>query len=696
MSERPTAHVDTFVRDHLPPRDLCPNVDWSSLPELSYPDRLNAAAPLLDIWIERGLGDRPVLRHADGTWSYQRLFETANRIASVLVDDLGLVPGGRVLLRAPNHPWLVACWFGVIKAGGIAVTTMPLLRVRELGDIIDQAQVGLAITDARVAADLERAVVGRARARVIDLSALEFMAAAKSPAFENVATAADDPAIIAFTSGTTGRSKGTVHAHRDLLAVTDTYARYVLKPEAGDIFIGSPPIAFTYALGGLVLFPMRFGASTALIEQASPPQLLEGIQKFRATITITSPTAYRAMLAQLTGFDVTSLSKCVSAGETLPAATFNAWEQATGIRLMDGIGSTEMLHMFIGSPAAEAKPGSTGRVVPGFKARVVDEDGREVPRGTVGRLAVTGPTGCRYLDDQTNQRKYVQRGWNLTGDAYRHDAEGYFWYQARTDDMIVTSGYNVSGVEIENVLIAHASVGECAVVGIPDDARGQIVKAFVVPAAGVGGTDTLARELQDFVKSELAPYKYPRAIEFVAELPRTLTGKLQRYRLRPGATAGEPGAFGMEPGAFRPRELPGTVATHEPAGWPRPSGYTNAASAMGRLVFVSGQVGWDPVTMTFATGDFAAEVRQALMNVVTALNAAGARPDQITRLTWYLTDRDEYLGARAGIGRAYRDVIGRHFPAMSVVVVQGLIEKSARVEIEATAVVGSDPGLTLV
>ena len=667
MTARPTAHVDTFVRDHLPPRDLCPDVDWSGLPELAYPDRINVAAPLLDAWIERGLGDRPALHHAEGSWSYRRLFETANRIASVLVDDLGLVPGGRVLLRAPNHPWLVACWFGVIKAGGVAVTTMPLLRVRELGAIIDRAQVGLAITDARVAADLDRALAGRQGARVIDLSALASAAAAKSPAFVNVATAADDPAIIAFTSGTTGRSKGTVHAHRDLLAVTDTYGRHVLKPDEDDIFIGSPPIAFTYALGGLVLFPMRFGASTALIEQASPPQLLEGIQTFRATIAITSPTAYRAMLELAAGFDLTSLRRCVSAGETLPAATFHAWEQATGIRLMDGIGSTEMLHIFIGSPPEEAKAGSTGRVVPGFTAKVVDDHGHEVQRGTVGRLAVTGPTGCRYLDDETNQRKYVQQGWNLTGDAYRHDADGYFWYEARTDDMIVSSGYNVSGVEVENVLMAHASVGECAVVGIPDEARGQIVKAFVVPAPGVGGSEALARELQGFVKSELAPYKYPRAIEFVAELPRTLTGKLQRHRLRAGTT--------------------GDVRTHEPAGWPKPSGYANAVSATGRVVFVSGQVGWDPLTQAFTAGDFAGEVRQALTNVVAALDAAGARPDQITRLTWYVTDRDEYLNGRAEIGRAYREVIGRHFPAMSVVIVAGLLEPSARVEIEATAVV---------
>jgi enamine deaminase RidA (YjgF/YER057c/UK114 family) len=386
------------------------------------------------------------------------------------------------------------------------------------------------------------------------------------------------------------------------------------------------------------------------------------------------------MLAHGGKHDLTSLRKCVSAGETLPAATFNAWEKTTGIRLMDGIGSTEMLHMFIGSSAETAKPGSTGTVVPGFKARVVDDDGRDVPAGTIGRLAVSGPTGCRYLNNIANQQKYVQDGWNLTGDAYWQDADGYFWYVSRTDDMIITAGYNVSGPEVENVLLTHDAVAECAVVGIADDARGQIVKAFVVPAAGQAGSDTLARELQDFVKRELAPYKYPRAIEFVAELPRTLTGKLQRYRLRtPNA---EPRTLNPEPLNPEP-----AIAFHDPPGWPRPKGYSNATSGTGRVVFVAGQVGWDPVTCVIAAGDFATEVRQALANVVAALDAAGARPDQIARLTWYITDRDEYLRNRTEIGRAYREIIGRHFPAMAVVVVQSLLEPLARVEIEATAIV---------
>jgi 2-aminobenzoate-CoA ligase len=686
MPPRDSASLDTFVRDHLPPRDLWPEVDWSGVPELRYPDRVNCASELLDTWIEAGHGERVALHHAGGRWTYRHLFEAANRIAHVLVGDLGVVPGRRVLLRAPNCPMLVACWFAVIKAGGVAVTTMPLLRVRELTDIIAKAGVTLALTDARVAADLEVALASCPGARVVPFNtsgpeSLEALMTGRPPQFDNVLTAADDPAIIAFTSGTTGRSKGAVHGHRDLLAVTDTYGRHVLRPQPDDIFIGSPPIAFTYALGGLVLFPMRFGASTALLEQATPPLMLEGIQTYRATIAVTSPTGYRAMLKQAGEFDLSSLRKCVSAGETLPAATFDAWLDAVGVRLMDGIGSTELLHMFIGCTAGDARPGSTGRVVPGYRAKVVDESGNEVPRGTVGRLAVLGPTGCRYLDDLDNQKKYVQHGWNLTGDAYREDEDGYFWYHARTDDMIISSGYNISGSEVENVLLAHASVAECAVVGVPDEARGQLVKAFVVPAAGVGAADALAKDLQDYVKSQLAPYKYPRAIEFVTALPRTLTGKIQRFRLRQ-ADRDASGASEM-----RPAEEETGMTVHEPEGWPRPSGYANAVSARGRVVFVAGQVGWDPLTTRFHTHKLPGQVRQALTNVVAALAAAGARPDHMTRMTWYITNRETYRATAKEIGVVYREIIGRHYPAMSVVVVSDLIEPLAQVEIEATAVV---------
>jgi enamine deaminase RidA (YjgF/YER057c/UK114 family) len=419
---------------------------------------------------------------------------------------------------------------------------------------------------------------------------------------------------------------------------------------------------------------MRFGASTALLEQASPPLMLEGIEKFRATVTVTSPTGYRAMLEKAGAFDLTSLRRCISAGETLPAAVFNAWLQTTGIRLMDGIGSTELLHVFIGCAAKDARPGSTGRVVPGYRAMVVNDFGEEVPRGTIGRLAVCGPTGCRYLDDLENQRKYVQQGWNLTGDAYSMDEDGYFWYQARTDDMIVSSGYNISGAEVENVLLSDPSVAECAVVGVPDDARGQLVKAFVVLAPGFTASDAQAKALQDFVKSQLAPYKYPREIQFVPALPRTLTGKVQRFRLRQGDT--------------EPIAAAGTgLVFHEPDGWARPRGYANAVSAAGRVVFIAGQIGWDPATSEFRSDHFPDQVRQALQNVVTALAAAGAGPDQITRLVWYITDRDVYLKHQREIGASYREIIGRHFPVMSVVVVRGLVEPRAQVEIEATAVI---------
>jgi 2-aminobenzoate-CoA ligase len=701
-----SAHLDTFVRDHLPPVDLWPRMEWST-PELRYPARVNCASELLDSWIETGYGERIAFHHAGGAWTYRRLFETTNRIAHVLVEEVGLVPGGRVLLRAPNQPMLVACWFAVLKAGGVAVTTTPLLRPRELTEIIERADVHIALTDTRVADDLEAAL----RSRPTELlhfnalapGSLDDRMEAHPSHFDNILTAADDPAIIAFTSGTTGRAKGTVHFHRDILSVTDTYGRHVLRPQPDDIFIGSPPLSFTYGLGGLVLFPMRVGASTALLEQASPPQLLAGIEKYRATVTVTSPTGYRAMLKQAGEFDLTSLRRCMSAGETLPAAVFDAWAKATGIRLMDGIGSTELLHVFIGCTAEESRPGSTGRVVPGYRAIVVDALGAEVPRGTVGRLAVSGPTGCRYLDDLENQKKYVQQGWNLTGDAYSVDEDGYFWYQARTDDMIVSSGYNISGAEVENVLLTDPSVAECAVVGVPDETRGQLVKAFVVPAPGVTASDALAKALQDFVKSQLAPYKYPRAIQFVTMLPRTLTGKVQRFRLRQGdaeliaAPDGGDKPFSSADlsavAEARSAKVEGlsslntALVFHEPDGWARPVGYANAVSAAGRAVFVAGQVGWDPATAEFHSDRFPDQVRQALTNVVTALAAAGARPNEITRLVWYITDRDAYMKSQKEIGASYREIIGLHFPPMSVVVVRGLIEPRAQVEIEATAVI---------
>ena len=680
----PSAFVDRFVLDRLPPREAWPRMEWSGVPDPQYPATLNCSSVLLDAWIEQGAGDRIVFHHAAGDWSYRRLGDASSRIAHVLVDELGLVPGERVLLRAPNQPMLVACWLAVLKAGAVAVTTMPLLRPRELTEIIERADVRLALTDASVASDLDTALAARPSARSLRFNSaapdsLDARLTAHPPRFATVLTSADDPAIIAFTSGTTGHAKATVHCHRDILAVTDAYGQHVVQPRPDDVFIGSPPIAFTYGLGGLVLFPMRAGASTAFIETAGPRQLLEGIQRHRATVVVTSPTGYRAMLEQAGTFDLSSLRCGISAGETLPASVFTAWERATGIRLMDGIGSTELLHVFIGCTAEEARPGSTGRVVPGYRAAILDDSGAEAPRGTVGRLAVSGPVGCRYLDDLENQRRYVQHGWNVTGDAFTMDEDGYFWYQSRTDDMIVSSGYNISGAEVENVLLTDPSVAECAVVGVPDATRGQIVKAFIVPAASATPSTALVKTLQDFVKSQLAPYKYPRAIQFVAALPRTVTGKVQRVLLRrPDAvTLAAPASAAGDAG----------VSSHQPEGWARPSGYANAVSARGRTVFVAGQIGWDPSTGTLRGLSFVEQVRQALRNIVAVLTAAGARPDQITRLTWFITDREAYLANRKDIGVSYREIIGRHFPAMSVLVVNGLIEDGAQVEIEATAVI---------
>ena len=532
-----SAHLDPFARENLPPREEWPQFLFD-LPELQYPERLNCATELLDRWIVAGEGERPCLISPAGTLTYRELAERVNRIANVLTRDLGLVPGNRVLLRGPNNPMMVAAYLAVIKAGGIVVATMPLLRARELTYQLTKAQIGLALCDHRLAEEMEKArAAAPALRRVLywgsgEADALEALMA--RPGYETFApcdTASDDVCLIAFTSGTTGEPKGTMHFHRDMLATCDTYGRHVLRASADDRFIGSPPLAFTFGLGGLVLFPFRIGAASVLIECASPEELLAAIADYRATVCFTAPTAYRAMLAKCASYDISSLRKCVSAGEALPKPVYDAWLAATGIKIMDGIGSTEMLHIFIGSPEEEIRPGATGRPVPGYEACVLDENGRAVPPGTLGRLAVRGPTGCRYLADP-RQRSYVQNGWNITGDTYLMDADGYFWYQARSDDMIISAGYNIAGPEVEAALLTHPAVAECGVVGAPDEERGQIVKAYVVLAPGYAGDPALTRTLQEHVKATIAPYKYPRAIEYVTALPRTQTGKLQRFELR--------------------------------------------------------------------------------------------------------------------------------------------------------------------
>jgi len=530
-------HIDTFARDRLPPPQWQPDY-LLDLPGLQFPAQMNCATELLDAHVVQGRGDRVCIQAAGLRWSYATLAEKANRIAHVLVNDMGLVPGNRVLLRAPNNPMLAACWFGVIKAGGIAVGTMPMLRAKELKQIIHKAEVSHALCDARLATELKLAQADCPTLTQVccfnDASpdGMEAAMARQPSTFDNVDTAADDTCLIAFTSGTTGQPKGTMHFHRDLMAACACWPRHVLRATPDDVFIGSPPLAFTFGLGGLLLFPMSIGASTVLLEKASPPDLMRAVRIFSATVMFTAPTSYRAIaVAGGGGLRYSSLRKCVSAGEALPAATRTQWKQATGIELIDGIGSTEMLHIFISHDEAGARPGATGKAVPGYVACVMGEDGQPLPPGQIGKLAVKGPTGCRYLADE-RQRAYVKNGWNYTGDAYLMDDDGYFHYQSRTDDMIVSAGYNIASPEVEDAVLQHPTVAECGVIGVADAERGQIVKAFVVLKPGNEANEALVKELQDFVKQTIAPYKYPRAVEFVDKLPRTETGKLQRFRLR--------------------------------------------------------------------------------------------------------------------------------------------------------------------
>ena len=536
-----SAHVDTFAKDRLPPAELQPEYLFT-LPALQFPARLNCATELLDNAISKGWGDRPCIQAPGVHWTYAELLAQANRIANVLVTDMGLVPGNRVLLRAPNNPMLVASWFAVMKAGGIAVATMPLLRAKELRQMIAKGEVSHALCDMRLADDLRAAATEPDGAALQHIryfntapggapeQSLEAAMARQSDTFTNVDTAADDTCILAFTSGTTGVPKGTMHFHRDVMAICACWPPHVLRAEASDVFIGSPPLAFTFGLGGLVLFPMSVGASTVLLEKASPRDLLDGVKQYGATVLFTAPTSYRVLAADAAVLRETKLRKCVSAGEALPGATRLLWREVTGIELIDGIGATEMLHIFISADEAHARPGATGKAIPGYVACVMDDEGNPLPPGKVGKLAVKGPTGCRYLADE-RQTTYVKNGWNMTGDAYMLDDDGFFHYQSRTDDMIVSAGYNIAAPEVEDALLLNPKVAECGVIGVADDARGQIVKAFVVLRPGHYASPELVRELQDFVKQTVAPYKYPREIEFCATLPRTETGKLQRFRL---------------------------------------------------------------------------------------------------------------------------------------------------------------------
>jgi 2-aminobenzoate-CoA ligase len=529
-----SAHVDTFARDNLPPQNEWPEFLFT-LPELQYPDRINCVTEFVDKWVTSGPGDRIAIIAPDETLTYAQLASRINRIANVLTRDLGMVPGNRVLLRSANNPTMIAAYLAVMKAGGVTVATMPLLRAKELSYTVKKAKIAFALCDTRLADEMEKT-----RPQAPDLKHVAYwgggeleklMAKSGYETFTACDTAIDDVCLIAFTSGTTGEPKGTMHFHRDMLATCDSYGKYVLQATPEDRFIGSAPLAFTFGLGGHVLFPFRIGAATIQLEKAPPDELLPAIEKYKATVVFTAPTAYRAIIPHLSKHSIASLRKCVSAGETLPKTIFDAWHKATGMKILDGIGGTEMMHIYIGSPENEVRSGSTGKVVPGYVARIVDDNGNEVPRGTIGRLAVKGPTGCRYLADP-RQTKYVQKGWNFPGDTYVEDADGYFMYQARSDDMIVSSGYNIAGPEVEEVLLSHPAVAECGVVGAPDEDRGHIVKAYIVLRAGHNGDAALTKTLQDFVKNAVAPYKYPRAIEYVTALPRTQTGKLQRFELR--------------------------------------------------------------------------------------------------------------------------------------------------------------------
>jgi len=530
-------YQDHFAQNHLPDPELMPQM-LTEDPQFHLPDVLNCVDYLLDRHIREGNQNRIAIRTFDSTWTFGQLFEKANQIAHVLTDDLGFVSGNRVMIRSANNPMFVACWFGILKAGGIVVATMPLLREKELTVMCDSAEISHALCDERLLDEM-RLVGSTSLKRICTFdgsgkanSELEQLMADKPTNFTNFNTSATDISLIGFTSGTTGKPKMTSHYHKDVLLICEAFPKYSLQPTPDDIFTGSPPLGFTFGLGGMVLFPFFYGASTFLIEKPTPDMLLKAISDHKITICFTAPTAYRVLTGTVREFDISSLRKCVSAGETLPLKVWNDWYDATGLKIIDGIGSTEILHIFIASNEQHMKPGATGRAVTGYEAKIVDEFGQDVNSGQAGRLAVRGITGCKYLNAPDKQREYVQNGWNITGDIFKQDEDGYFWFVARGDDMIISSGYNISAIEVESVLLGHPDILECAVTSAPDEERGMLVCAYVVLRDKDAACTEKAKSIQEWFKLAAAPYKYPRIVNFIDQLPKTETGKIQRFKLK--------------------------------------------------------------------------------------------------------------------------------------------------------------------
>jgi 2-aminobenzoate-CoA ligase len=718
VSPHPSAHLDRFCADNLPSSELQP-VYLFSLPEVQYPEALNCADELLSAFDHQGQalakadriaiyfdgppaallsGEKDAIAQETQTptvlhWTYAELEDQVNRIANVL-HDAGLVPGNRVLLRGLNGPLMAASWLAVVKAGLVAVPTMPMLRAKELKQIIDKAQVSFALCEDSLMTELEHNLNPNHEQRAATLkSALSFSALQEamrgaSPLFKACPTHRDDTCLIAFTSGTTGQPKGTLHFHRDVLAMSDLFPSSALHMTENDIVIGTPPLAFTFGLGGLLTFALRHGASTVLNAKYTPESLMESIERFKATLCFTAPTFYRQMAAFTQQYSLRTLRHTISAGEALPLPVRKLWFEKTGIAMTDGIGGTEMIHIYIASPGDElhaaGKWGALGKVVLGYEARIVDDNMQPLPFGQVGKLAVRGPTGCRYLADP-RQSNYVKAGWNLPGDTFTQDEEGYFYYHARNDDMIISAGYNIAGPEVEAALMEHDSVLECAVVGTADDERGQIVHAYVVlreaaAAQAIGHEAALTKQLQGHVKQSIAPFKYPRRISFCKALPRTETGKLQRFKLRDPMSSSASPATPSAPSASNPHKV------LQPEGWIAPKGYANGIEARGRQIYVAGMVGWNGQCQ-FESDDFVKQTEQALQNVLDTLACSKAGPEHMVRMTWYVKSKKEYLARGKEIGAVYKRLIGRNYPAMTLVQVVDLVEDRALLEIEVTAVV---------
>ncbi len=538
----------SLIERYGPPRELWPRFGLDFPEAREWPAKLNIAEVLVDDNLKRG--DKPAILYEDRQIKYRELQLMINKFGNAL-KVLDVKPYDRVMLRLPNIPEFIVSSLAVQKLGAVSVPTFTLLKAKELSYIASDCEAKVLITTPSLLEDVEKAkgelktirhiVLADAKPSEVEAPYIAFDYLMddfkEATGLEPVRVDQDEVTLLLYTSGTTGPPKGCIHTHRHYLAVADCYAKNVLQAREDDVWGGPPTMAFAYGHTGLICNPLRHGATTSLVGSGrfEPASMFQLIEKHGISVFYGVPTAYRTMVAlkhERGKYDFSSLRVCVTAGEPCPPSLYYTIKEFFGCEVLEHMGCTELFNGFISTRFGQVKPGSMGLAVPGYDVRILGDDGNEVKTGEVGHLAVAGPIGIRYWKLPEKQAESVRNGWNHTGDMAYKDEEGFFWFASRSDDIIKTAAYRVSPHEVEEALIKHGAVAEAGVIGVPDLERGQIIKAFIVLKPDHKPSSRLEEELRVFVKDQIAPYKAPKEVEFVKELPKTETGKIRRAELK--------------------------------------------------------------------------------------------------------------------------------------------------------------------